>query len=157
MADITQYLIKLSSAQLSGRNADEVSSMIRTVSELEEASDCVHRLVMLTDRRNRKGHSPFSDEITIEIKKFTSLVGEFLIFTRNNLTEQTSEDLLKKANEFESSVDSMRRTLNKSCLARMQKDGDLKREMLQIDINNQLDKISNHCLNVIQSITGTVD
>ena len=157
MADITQYLIKLSSAQLSGRNADEVSSMIRTVSELEEASDCVHRLVMLTDRRNRKGHSPFSDEITIEIKKFTSLVGEFLVFTRNNLTEQTSEDLLKKANEFESSVDSMRRTLNKSCLARMQKDGDLKREMLQIDINNQLDKISNHCLNVIQSITGTVD
>ena len=157
MADITQYLIKLSSAQLSGRNADEVSSMIRTVSELEEASDCVHRLVMLTDRRNRKGHSPFSDEITIEIKKFTSLVGEFLVFTRNNLTEQTSEDLLKKANEFESSVDSMRRTLNKSSLARMQKDGDLKREMLQIDINNQLDKISNHCLNVIQSITGTVD
>jgi hypothetical protein len=51
----------------------------------------------------------------------------------------------------------MRRTLNKSSLARMQKDGELKREMLQIDINNQLDKISNHCLNVIQSITGTVD
>jgi phosphate:Na+ symporter len=157
MADITQYLIKLSSAQLSGRNADEVSSMIRIVSELEEASDCVHRLVMLTDRRNRKGHTQFSDETTIEIKKFTSLVGEFLIFTRNNLSEQTSEDLLKKANEFESSVDSMRRTLNKSSLARMQKDGELKREMLQIDINNQLDKISNHCLNVIQSITGTVD
>jgi Na+/phosphate symporter len=112
---------------------------------------------MLTDRRNRKGHTQFSDETTIEIKKFTSLVGEFLIFTRNNLSEQTSEDLLKKANEFESSVDSMRRTLNKSSLARMQKDGELKREMLQIDINNQLDKISNHCLNVIQSITGTVD
>ena len=157
MADITQYLIKLSSAQLSGRNADEVSSMIRIVSELEEASDCVHRLVMLTDRRNRKGHSQFSDKTTIEIKKFTSLVGEFIIFTRNNLSGQTSEDLLKKANEFESSVDSMRRTLNKSSLARMQKDGELKREMLQIDINNQLDKISNHCLNVIQSITGTVD
>ncbi|MDC0048866.1 Na/Pi cotransporter family protein, partial [Verrucomicrobia bacterium] len=55
MADITQYLVRLSSAELSHRNANDVSSMIRIVSELEEASDCIHRLVMLTDRRNRKG------------------------------------------------------------------------------------------------------
>ncbi len=157
MADITQYLVRLSSSELSGRNADEVSSMIRTVSELEEASDCVHRLVMLTDRRNRKGHSPFSDETTLELKKFTRLVGEFLTFTRNNITPPISLNILKEAEEFESITDEMRRNLNKSSLSRMQEDGDLKREMLQIDINNQLEKIGNHCLNVIQSTTGTVD
>ena len=157
MADITQYLVRLSSSELSRRNADDVSSMIRIVSELEEASDCVHRLVMLTDRRNRKGHSPFSDETTLELKKFTRLVGEFITFTRNNITPPISLNILKKAEEFESITDEMRRNLNKSSLSRMQKDGDLKREMLQIDINNQLEKIGNHCLNVIQSATGTVD
>ena len=157
MADITQYLVRLSSAELSGRNADDVSSMIRIVSELEEASDCVHRLVMLTDRRNRKGHDPFSDDTTLELKRFTRLVGEFLTFVRQNITPPVSLNILKEAEEFESSADEMRRTLNKASLSRMQNEGDLKREMLQIDINNQLEQIANHCLNVIQSATGTVD
>ncbi len=157
MADITQYLVRLSSAELSHRNANDVSSMIRIVSELEEASDCIHRLVMLTDRRNRKGHSPFSDETTLALKRFTRLVGEFLTFTRSNITPPISLNILKEAEEFESHVDEMRRNLNKASLSRMQEDGGLKREMLQIDINNQLEKIANHCLNVIQSATGTVD
>ena len=157
MADITQYLVRLSSAELSSRNADDVSSMIRIVSELEEASDCIHRLVMLTDRRNRKGHNPFSDDTTLELKRFTRLVGEFLTFTRQNITPPVSLNILKEAEEFESNADEMRRTLNKASLARMQNEGDLKREMLQIDINNQLEKIANHCLNIIQSATGTVD
>jgi len=157
MADITQYLVRLSASELSQRNADDVSSMIRIVSELEEASDCVHRLVMLTDRRNRKGHNPFSDDTTLALKRFTRIVGEFLNFTRKNITPPISLNILKEAEEFESSVDDMRRSLNKASLSRMQEDGDLKREMLQIDINNQLEKIGNHCLNVIQSATGTVD
>ncbi|MEE2807711.1 MAG: Na/Pi cotransporter family protein [Verrucomicrobiota bacterium] len=157
MADITQYLVRLSASELSRRNADDVSAMIRIVSELEEASDCVHRLVMLTDRRNRKGHSPFSDDTTLALKRFTRLVGEFLTFTRKNITPPISLNILKEAEEFESSTDDMRRNLNKASLSRMQEDGDLKREMLQIDINNQLEKIGNHCLNVIQSATGTVD
>ena len=131
--------------------------MIRIVSELEEASDCVHRLVMLTDRRNRKGHDPFSDDTTLELKRFTRIVGEFLTFVRQNITPPVSLNILKEAEEFESSTDEMRRTLNKASLARMQNEGDLKREMLQIDINNQLEKIANHCLNIIQSATGTVD
>jgi phosphate:Na+ symporter len=157
MADITQYLVRLSSAELSRRNADNVSSMIRIVSELEEASDCVHRLVMLTERRNRKGHTPFTDETTLALKRFTRLVGEFLTFTRNNITPPISLNILKDAEEFESNADEMRRNLNKASLSRMQEDGHLKREMLQIDINNQLEKIANHCLNVIQSAAGTVD
>ena len=49
----------------------------------------------------------------------------------------------------------MRRTLNKAALSRMQKEGDIKAEMLQIDINNQLEKIGNHCLNVVQSGAST--
>jgi len=84
-------------------------------------------------------------------------VGEFLTFARQNIIPPVSLNILKKADEFESSADEMRRILNKASLARMQNEGDLKREMLQIDINNQLEKIANHCLNIIQSATGTVD
>ena len=84
-------------------------------------------------------------------------MGEFLTFARQNITPPVSLNILKEAEEFESNTDEMRRALNKASLARMQNEGDLKREMLQIDINNQLEQIANHCLNVIQSATGTID
>lgn len=151
MADITEYLVRLSAAELSERNAGEISSMMRTVAELEEASDCVYRLVMLTDRRNRKGHKAFSDDTTLSLKRFTRSIGEFLTFTRDNLTPPISLNALREAEKYESTSDEMRRTLNKAALSRMQKEGEIKAEMLQIDINNQLEKIGNHCLNAIQS------
>ncbi len=155
MADITEYLVRLSAAELSERNAGEISSMMRTVAELEEASDCVYRLVMLTDRRNRKGHKAFSSETTLSLKRFTRSIGEFISFTRDNLTPPVSLNALREAETYESTSDEMRRTLNKAALSRMQKEGDIKAEMLQIDINNQLEKIGNHCLNVVQSGAGT--
>ena len=151
MADITEYLVRLSSAELSERNAGAITSMMRTVAELEEASDCVYRLVMLTERRNRKGHKPFSDDTTLSLKRFTRSIGEFLNFTRDNLNPPVSLNALREAEEYESTADEMRRMLNKAAVSRMQKEGDIKAEMLQIDINNQLDKIGNHCLNAIQS------
>ena len=129
--------------------------MMRTVAELEEASDCVYRLVMLTDRRNRKGHKAFSSETTLSLKRFTRSIGEFITFTRDNLTPPVSLNALREAETYESTSDEMRRTLNKAALSRMQKEGDIKAEMLQIDINNQLEKIGNHCLNVVQSGAGT--
>ncbi|MCP4849071.1 MAG: Na/Pi cotransporter family protein [Verrucomicrobiaceae bacterium] len=155
MADITEYLVRLSSAELSERNAGEITSMMRAVAELEEASDCVYRLVMLTERRNRKGHKAFSDDTTLSLKRFTRSIGEFLTFTRDNIKSPVSLNALREAEEYESASDEMRRTLNKAALSRMQKEGDIKAEMLQIDINNQLEKIGNHCLNAIQSGTDT--
>jgi phosphate:Na+ symporter len=150
MADITGYLVRLSSAELSERNAGVVTSMMRAVAELEEAGDCVYRLIMLTERRNRKGHKPFPDDITLTLKRFIRSIGEFISFTRDNLTPPVSLNALREAEEYESSSDEMRRMLNKAALSRMQQQGDIKAEMVQIDINNQLEKIGNHCLNAIK-------
>ena len=60
MHDITDYLIRCSSAQLSERNAAAVSKMMRIVPELEEISDCIYRLIKLTERSSH--HFTTADE-----------------------------------------------------------------------------------------------
>ena len=61
---------------------------------------------------------------------------------------------LAEANRIEDQIDKMRKRFNNEAAARMQGGGDLKAEMLCIDLNNHLEKIGNHCLNVIEAAQG---
>lgn len=155
MEDITKYLVKLSSAELSSRNAAEVTAMMRIVAEIEEASDCVYRLVKLTERRNRMPHK-FTEETMQTQTKFTDSIGDFIRFTRDTLAGESPAplDAVREAESFEQRSDEMRGGLNKAALGRMQDGGDIKTEMLQIDINNNLEKIADHCLHVVQNAAG---
>jgi len=153
MHDITDYLIRCSSAQLSARNSNLVSQMMRIVPELEEISDCIYRLIKLTERKYSKGRvidGPALDGIHTLSEK----VGEFIGFYTDRINKDVSLSDLEKANQLEDAIDDLRKAYNKAATIRMQEGGDIKREMLNIDLNNQLEKIGNHALNVIQTIHG---
>ncbi|MFT5407364.1 MAG: phosphate:Na+ symporter [Verrucomicrobiales bacterium] len=153
MHDITDYLIRCSSAQLSGRNAEAVSKMMRIVPELEEISDCIYRLIKLTERKYSKGRvidGPALDGI----QKLSEKVGEFIAFYCDRIGRTVSLSDLETANKIEDSIDALRKSYNKAATSRMQEGGDIKREMLNIDLNNQLEKIGNHALNIIETSHG---
>jgi phosphate:Na+ symporter len=157
MHDITDYLIRCSSAQLSGRNAAAVSKMMRIVPELEEISDCIYRLIKLTERKYAKGR--VIDGPALEgIHNLSGKVGEFIAFYCDRVGGNISLSDMEAANALEDSVDALRKSYNKAATLRMQEGGDIKREMLNIDLNNQLEKIGNHALNIIETAHGeTVD
>lgn len=155
MHDITDYLIRCSSAQLSGRNATAVSKMMRIVPELEEISDCIYRLIKLTERKYAKGR--VIDGPALEgIQKLSETVGEFIAFYCDRIGGTVSLSDMEQANRLEDSIDALRKSYNKAATARMQAGGDIKREMLNIDLNNQLEKIGNHALNVLETAHGDV-
>jgi phosphate:Na+ symporter len=156
MADITEYLVRCSSAELSDRNASSVSSMMRNVAELEEAADCVYRLIKLTERRYRKSHT-LPEEVLEGLRSLSSTVGNFVSFTRSNLRAPISLTAINEAKQFERQSDEMRDALNKAALRRMQDGGDIKSEMLHIDINNNLEKLADHCLHVVQNAAAVAE
>ncbi len=156
MADITEYLIKCSSAELSDRNASSVSSMMRIVAELEEAADCVYRLIKLTERRYNKSHT-LPEEVLTGLRGLSSTVGDFVTFTRAHLRGPISLSAINEARDFERQSDEMRDALNKAALRRMQDGGDIKSEMLHIDINNNLEKLADHCLHVVKNAAAVDD
>ena len=60
--------------------------------------------------------------------------------------------VLALSDEFSRKIKSFRKVLNKAAMKRMpNEEADVKTEMLNIDINNHLEKISGHAISVINS------
>ncbi len=150
MNDITEYLVRCSASELSQSNAASVTAMLRITAELEEIADCIYRLVKLTEKKYRKNRQ-FSEETLASISEFADQVSRFITLYNDRIFNPISAQDIKDARELEDAIDNLRRTLNRKSVARMQEQGDIKAEMLSIDINNHFEKIGNHALNIIET------
>ena len=150
MHDITDYLIRCSTNELSDSHASMITSMIRIVAECEEISDCEYRLMKLMERKVEKQHDMNTDVISA-LQKHAQSVSEFIEFYSSRLFKQITAADLKEANRLENAIDNQRRLINRSAMTRMQDGGDIKAEMLNVDLSNQLEKIGNHALNVMET------
>ena len=149
--DITEYLVRCSAADIGTHQAGEVASMLRMVSELEEISDCIYRLVIFTEREYKKKRD-FSDETQEEVIKFAATVSEFIDFYVNHIFSEIDANTVARAEQHKKKIVSYRKILNKAAMKRMPlADTDVKTEMLNIDINNHLEKIADHAISVINS------
>ena len=149
--DITEYLVRCSMAEIGQQSAGEVASMLRMVAELEEISDCIYRLVIFTQRKYRKKRE-FTSEAQREIIHFTGKVSEFIDYYTENIFSEVDKETLHRADQLDREIKALLKTLNKSAMKRMRReDADIKTEMLNIDINNHLEKIASHGINVMHS------
>ncbi|MFT5469243.1 MAG: phosphate:Na+ symporter [Verrucomicrobiales bacterium] len=148
--DITEYLVRCSAAEIGAHNASSVASMLRVVSELEEVCDSVYRLILFTQRKYKKKRE-FTDETALEVRQFAGRVSAFIDLYHKKLFTRVSDADLQVAQTLEDEIDGLRKTLNKSAMRRMVEDGKIKTEMIGVDLNNHLEKIGNHALNVMQS------
>jgi phosphate:Na+ symporter len=151
--DITEYLVRTTAAELSEENARSVTRMLRIVSELEEVSDAIYRLIQITQRKYEKGRV-FGDEATGSILAFSAKVLEIIDLYSEVLVKGASEPALRRAEEIERATDRLRKHDNKRAMKRMSEnpaEDAVKTEMLTIDMNNQFEVIANHGLNVVQS------
>ena len=147
--DITTYLIHCSSHEIGAANATRISSILRIVSEYEEASDRIYRLVKLAQRKYEKGRE-FSEEQHRELTAICSQVRASLDLCANSISGVSGE-LLENATRIEDRIDSLRKTHNKGAVRRMQSGSAVQTEMLYTEFNNHLEAIGNHALNIIQN------
>jgi len=125
--------------------------MLRIVSELEEISDAIFRLIQITQRKYTKGRT-FGDEATENILAFAGKIVELIDLYSEVLVTGATEAKLHQAQEIEDTTDKMRKQFNKRAMKRMAETADsVKTEMLTIDMNNQFELIANYGLNVVQS------
>ena len=149
--DITEYLVRISGAEISQENARSVTRMLRIVSELEEISDAIYRLIQITQRKYVKERT-FADEATESVLIFAAKVIEVIDLYSEVLTTGATEAQLQKACKLEDETDKLRKQFNKQAMKRMvETENSVKTEMLTIDMNNQFELIANYGLNVVQS------
>lgn len=153
--DITSYLIHCSSHEIGPGNASRVTSMLRIVSEHEEATDRIYRLVKLVERKYRKGrdfgavHDRELSGLCMQVRAILDLCG--------NALSGVSGEMLENANRLENRIDQLRKLHNKGAVRRMQSGAEVPTEMLYTEINNHLEAIGNHALNIIESAERSDD
>ena len=149
--DITEYLVRCSSEEIGVQNAGSVASMLRIVSELEEVSDTVYRLIIYTQRKYRKKRE-FSEEMVDDIQELAAKVGATIDFYQDHLFTKFTASQLAQAEADVDKIKSLSKKLNKAAVRRMKADGNqVKTELLNIEINNSLDKVGDHSISVIRS------
>ncbi len=154
MEDIIQYLVKCVARDMNHENASRVAAMIRIVSELEEATDCIYRLVKLTERKYNKGYQ-FADHHVEKIGRITSVVGQSLQTVESYLLKKTPDEVITAVESLEKKSKKMRKSFNKEAIKRMS-EGDIRVEMLYTDINSQLKALANHARGVMEASDSVV-
>ena len=149
MQEITEYLVRCASNDIGPQNAARIADMLRITQELEECIDCIYRLVKLNERRYKKGRT-LSEEQMSSLREYAANTAKFIQFADAHVLEKISKEELAKAKKMAAQARVMRKKFNKSAMNRMA-DGDVRLEMLNIDLNNYFHSISNHALHVIRT------
>jgi phosphate:Na+ symporter len=149
MQDITEYLVKCVARDMNDSNASNIAAMIRIVVELEEATDCIYRLVKLTEKKYNKAYQ-FTDHQVKQVGQITSVVGQALGAVDNYLLRRTPPEVISSVKSLEAQTSDMRKSFNKQAVKRMS-EGDIRIEMLYTDVNNQLMALANHALGVLEA------
>ena len=154
MQNITEYLAKCVARDMDQENAYRVAAMIRIVTELEEATDCIYRLVKLTERKYNKGYQ-FTDHHVEEVGQITKVVGQSLRTVENYLFRKTPADVIAAVESLEKQSNSMKKSFNKQAV-KLMSEADIRVEMLYTDINNQLKTLANHARGVMDASDSVV-
>ena len=148
--DITEYLVLCSSAEISAQNAHVVASIIRIVSELEEITDALYRLVKFTERKYSKNRA-FTDEATDGVREMVVALKEAFRWLSQRLFDPLSHSDIRAVKAIEKKTHVLKKKLNKAAMKRIQAEGgDVRAEMLTVDMNNHLGSLASYVRNVVE-------
>lgn len=150
--DITQYLIYCTSSELSRERLNEVTVMLRVISELEEICDCAYNLVKLAQLKYNK-QRVLPEGTQEAIRNFSGPVDQFMSFYIQSLTKKVTMADIEVAQQLEDTIDASRKKLRKEAVRRMSDKANIKSEMLYIDILNNIESIGDKSLNILKLLS----
>ena len=150
---ITHYLIKSESLQVTEKQLNHISNMIQIVDELENMSDSCYGTIMLISRSIEK-KMKFQSEDMERLLPYIELARQFLQFIRININKQLTPEKLELARELEDGIDAFRKDLKKVARKRLEGGADVKAELLYIDIVRTIEHIGDNCFNISEILVN---
>ena len=137
--------------KLNDASAANANAMIRIVDELESIADSCYNLILLAQRRYDK-KIRFAENSLGDINRYTASVVEFLGYNRRFLDRREERIDLDRAYELEDRINAFRKSMKKAARKRLSRGGDVRAELLFIDVLSQIERIGDYSLNVSQAI-----
>lgn len=149
---LSGVLAEISLENLTEKQALEVSSLLRIVNELESIADSGLKITELYRTKAKKGFA-FHENSNEEIENYSNKVMNFLKFNTDYLNKTQENQDFNAARDMEDAINDKRKKLTKRSRKNIQKGGDLRGELLYMEIVRQLEHIGDFCLNISESIS----
>ena len=152
--EISAFLTECMMGDMSVAQARGVSAKERITDELESVADSAYSVSVLIYRKVRK-ELTFHEHGREELKNYTQMVLTFLKYNSDFLCGRMADAYdHERALEMENAIDSVRNKLRKATSQALAAGGDVRGELIFIDIVRHLEHIGDYCLNISQSIAG---
>lgn len=147
---IAHYLGEVSDNHLSDETKMKIRQMMREIGELESIGDVCYKLARVVERGVKKG-SRLSEQQYVEVNKLAALCDKALK-QMNLVMHEANHENIKETFRIENEINSMRNELkNKNILAVNEKKYDYTVGTMFADIVNELEKLGDYVVNVVQA------
>jgi phosphate:Na+ symporter len=147
--DVSAMLIQCASQEISDKRTNEITALFRVISELKAVTNCCHKLGKLAYLKYKKKRV-LPEETQAALANFGQMVDQFLSFQTRQITQSITPAVMESAHQLEDQVDRSRKRMRKEAVQRMKDPANIKSEMLFIDIINTIERIGDHCLNILR-------
>lgn len=145
--EISGYLVKLSSRNLSESDSRKLNMLLHSVGDWERISDHAMNLADCAKEMDKKEQT-FSDKATEELKVFAQAVRD-IVSASVQVFGAEDEETAKSIEPFEEAIDTLQKEMKKRHMKRLRK-GKCTAEMgfVLSDITNNFERIADHCSNL---------
>ncbi len=151
--EIVHYLVRCTHLHLSDESKDNVSLMMQIAGEMESMADgCLNIANQIKKAFEREMNFPAED--VDRLLPYFELARQFLYFIQKNIAnmQTLTAEQFQFASELEEQIDEERRNLRRLGRDRMEKGGDVRTELLYIDMVRQIEKFSDRCFDVASEL-----
>ena len=148
---ITKYLVKINNLNLSDTQHKTVKNLLYTINDLERIGDHAKNVAEFGETL-KKDNLVFSDKVIGELDRMKEHVTKSLNLAVS-MRESGSADEIKKVYKYENDVDRIEIDIREKYISRLlEKECNIETGVLFIDIISNLERISDHALNIAQYV-----
>lgn len=148
---ITNYLVKINNSELSSHQVIEVTGLFHTINDIERIGDHAENLAELLESYLEDDLN-FSEAAMSELNQIFDTTIESLDASISVRSEYDSK-LVKKVQQLEEVIDDLEDQLRDKHIYRLQQNiCDSKTGVLFLDMISNLERISDHSLNVVEAV-----
>jgi len=148
MRDILSgFLIECSKLKINPRSDNRISYLIQVIVALEAMSDECYSISRSLEKSIIKNYT-FTTKQIDDLIPYVGLVEEFLFVLEKQLGPNPSAEHKARAAELENNIDKSRKKLQKLGRKRIEAGGNVKAELLFIEIVRRIEKLGDYCFEI---------
>jgi len=149
---LTNFLIECSRVKLNPKTEARVTYLMQVIVALESMSDECYSVSRLLEKSIGK-NCVFKDKEMDQLIPYVGKVEEFLDLLENHLERNPTPEQKMRAAELENQIDKDRKKLQKLGRKRIEAGGNVKAELLFIDLVRRIERLGDYCFEISEENT----